>query len=311
MADDPTLRIFSDEFVPNIQGAPYHSKWEGANKNGDALRWRAFRDALLSGQTPAVPSMATKYGRALVAAGKEHMAIIIGTGDFYDTIGELTAVFLPTYTLSADITQGVTNPSGLGGGIWEINDGAGSGYRFVCTSQMVAVWDSTAKACLAFADIRPAVGLYEQWDFKFRYPSIDNPTFSGGFFAGTIFEFGHHQLNSGVKIEIDPRAGGEGLHIGVPINFNDSGSFDYYTIVDFPTFELDRDYVVDARLRYNIDNTGYVRVKVDGVTIVDQFRPMRPNTSEIPKVQFGWYSDRAAATSGAEIRNLQYAYGVA
>ena len=105
MADDPTLRIFSDEFVPNIQGAPYHSKWEGANKNGDALRWRAFRDALLSGQTPAVPSMATKYGRALVAAGKEHMSIsrLLGTmqnpypppdtppipaGNFYDSISE-------------------------------------------------------------------------------------------------------------------------------------------------------------------------------------------------------------------------------
>jgi hypothetical protein len=74
MADD--LRIFPDEFVPNIQGAPYHSKWESANKNGDTLRWRAFRDALLVSGTAAIPVMATKYGRALVAAGKEHMSIV-------------------------------------------------------------------------------------------------------------------------------------------------------------------------------------------------------------------------------------------
>ena len=75
MPDDPALRIFPDEFLPNIQGAPYHAKWAAANAGGDAPKWRVFRDALLAGQTPVVPSMTTKYGRALVAAGKEHMSI--------------------------------------------------------------------------------------------------------------------------------------------------------------------------------------------------------------------------------------------
>ena len=75
MADDPSLRIFPDEYVPNVEGSAYHSKWVSANKNGDAPKWVAFRDALLAGQTPVVPAMATKYGKALVAAGKEHMSI--------------------------------------------------------------------------------------------------------------------------------------------------------------------------------------------------------------------------------------------
>lgn len=81
MPDDPALRIFPGEYVPNAQRVPYHEKWEQANKNGDAPKWRAFRDALLAGETPEPPSMATHYGRALVSAGKQHMSIshLLGT----------------------------------------------------------------------------------------------------------------------------------------------------------------------------------------------------------------------------------------
>ncbi len=71
-------RIFPDEFVPNIQGASYHPKWVKSNPNENA-KWTAFRDAVLAykaGDTLGVPTMATKYGRALVAAGKEHMSVV-------------------------------------------------------------------------------------------------------------------------------------------------------------------------------------------------------------------------------------------
>ena len=81
MPDDPALRIFPDEFVPNIEGAPYHSKWRSANASGDAPKWAQFRDDVIAGKQVAPPSMSTKYGRALVAAGKEHMSIshFVGT----------------------------------------------------------------------------------------------------------------------------------------------------------------------------------------------------------------------------------------
>jgi hypothetical protein len=234
--------------------------------------------------------------------------------DYIDQISDLDAVFLPTYTLAGSITQGVTNPIGLGGGVYEVNDAAGSGYRFVATSSMAAPWDSSTKTCLAVRDRRPGVGQFEQWDFKYRYPLADNPSFSTGFFAGAIFEFGHTQTNSGLKLDFDGRnvSGALGHYLGVPKAPWGVGDFDYISIVDYTTFLNQRghDYVLTARIRYNPDSTGYVQVIIDGRTIIDQFRPMRPNTSEIPKIQFGYYSDRTAAKNGSEIRNLNYQYNV-
>lgn len=72
---DDDLAVFANEFVPNAEGVAYHGKWLAANKNGDAPRWAAYRDALLRGEKPAPPAMATKYGRELVAAGKQHVSI--------------------------------------------------------------------------------------------------------------------------------------------------------------------------------------------------------------------------------------------
>lgn len=71
-------RIFPDEYVPNVQGSSYHPKWEKANPV-DAAKWHAFRDAVLAyqaGGSIVVPDLATKYGKALVAAGKLHMSVI-------------------------------------------------------------------------------------------------------------------------------------------------------------------------------------------------------------------------------------------
>lgn len=71
-------RTFPDEFVPNIQGSSYHPKWVRSNP-GEASKWEAYRDACIAhvggDPVPAVPSLATKYGKALVAAGKEHVSV--------------------------------------------------------------------------------------------------------------------------------------------------------------------------------------------------------------------------------------------
>ena len=94
------LTIFEQEYVPNAEGASYHAKWLAANKNGDAPKWVAFRDAILAGGSAAVPVMATKYGRALVAAGKEHMGI-----------SRVAATMVPPYPV-----PGTPPPPGGGGG---------------------------------------------------------------------------------------------------------------------------------------------------------------------------------------------------
>lgn len=75
MADE---KIFADEFVPNIQGSSYYPKWVKANPI-EAGKWNTFRDKVLiykHGDILASPSLATKYGKALIAAGKLHMSVI-------------------------------------------------------------------------------------------------------------------------------------------------------------------------------------------------------------------------------------------
>lgn len=73
-AYDADLALFA-QYVKDAQAVPYYAKWESANKNGDAPKWRSFRDKLLAGQSVAVPSMATAYGKSLVGAGQQHMSI--------------------------------------------------------------------------------------------------------------------------------------------------------------------------------------------------------------------------------------------
>lgn len=71
-------RTFPDEFVPNIQGSSYHPKWIKANP-AEASKWSTYRDACIAhlGGTsdPPVPALSTKYGKALVAAGKLHVSV--------------------------------------------------------------------------------------------------------------------------------------------------------------------------------------------------------------------------------------------
>jgi len=77
---DADLATFGSRFRSNIESAPYHAKWVAANKI-EAAKWAVFRDAVLTltGKTdepqPVPPTMSTRYGRAIVAAGEMHMSI--------------------------------------------------------------------------------------------------------------------------------------------------------------------------------------------------------------------------------------------
>jgi hypothetical protein len=228
----------------------------------------------------------------------------------HNKLSEFNGVFLPTWTQPSNITQGVTNPAGLGGGVREISDAAGSGFQFVATPQMKAPWQSTKKICFGQFPIRKAVGGMETWTFKYRYPRALNPSgLANGWQGGHVFEFGHHTPNSGILIASDGRApdgGDEGHVLWVPKAPWDTGSFDYYKIGDKVLW--DHDYVVEAKIRYRPDATGYVKITIDGRVIIDANRPTRPNTSEIPLCQPGWYSEVGSDKNGCEIRNLTYSY---
>ncbi len=72
--------VFEDEFVPNIQSAnkTSYGQWKQSNPK-EAQKWEAYRDAAIAhkkGQpAPSAPTLATKYGKALVAAGKQHVSV--------------------------------------------------------------------------------------------------------------------------------------------------------------------------------------------------------------------------------------------
>lgn len=70
--DDP-LRIFPDVFVPNVEASDAYKRWAKSSPR-DRTSWETFRTALLAGTTPVPPAMATRLGKALVAAGETQMS---------------------------------------------------------------------------------------------------------------------------------------------------------------------------------------------------------------------------------------------
>jgi hypothetical protein len=75
------ITLFKDVFVPNAQGAIVtYAQWK-SQQPGEYKKWVAFRDAILAAQTPddfpVSPSMATKKGKELVAAGELAMQFFI------------------------------------------------------------------------------------------------------------------------------------------------------------------------------------------------------------------------------------------
>jgi hypothetical protein len=64
------LDVFREKFLPNIQthNKTNYNQWKQQNP-GEASKWEAYRDVILSGGSPVTPVLATKYGMALVAAG--------------------------------------------------------------------------------------------------------------------------------------------------------------------------------------------------------------------------------------------------
>lgn len=322
--------IFPTEYVPREQASAAHKKWEQANPNGDAPKWRTFRDKVLAyeaGDVVSIPDMATPHGDALVAAGKLHMSVVdLGavwdpppppdpppSGPFIDTFQELDAVFLPTWTSSSQIQEGVTNPAGLGGGVYNVSNSGNTGIRFVSTSQMPAPWSSSLKVCFAQLGIRHAIGGLDTFRFKFMLPSSHNPSgIMNSWQAGTLFEFGHTSSSSGHFIGIDGRtaAGAYGMHLALAKSpwQSDPGSFDWYPFLPVGQIQLDHFYEVEAQFRYRSDSQGYAKVIVDGQTIVNQNRATHPGGGEIPLCQPGWYSVRGSVMSAVDIYNLEYSY---
>ena len=165
--------IFPDEFLPNIQTAnkTNYTQWKQSNPK-EAAKWEKFRDTILQGTYMAPPVLATKYGKALVAAGKLHMSVTdIGSApvtppvdptwpgvlrgnftDFYTTWesgpsdhnGEIFKNRWKSTTVDAlqtrfwtPQTPWSTSTIPDGSAIAEVSTANGPGFRMVCNPEMV------------------------------------------------------------------------------------------------------------------------------------------------------------------------------
>ncbi len=75
------ITLFKDVFVPSAEGATNtYSKWKTANP-GEYQKWVEFKTAIFNAQTPddlpTPPTMASKKGKELVAAGELAMQFFI------------------------------------------------------------------------------------------------------------------------------------------------------------------------------------------------------------------------------------------
>ncbi len=176
------MSIFEDEFVPNEEASSGHKKWAVANKN-EAIKWAAFRKAAIAYKKGdpkvVVPSMATSHGKALIAAGKEHMSVTdLGSADYpgggggggtppppqtgvlrgnftdfytqwgYSSSDHNGQIFQNRYkTSNLQTLFSATTPwTGIGGpAITEVTDTQGDpGFRFVCNTEQDMAYPGTS-----------------------------------------------------------------------------------------------------------------------------------------------------------------------
>jgi hypothetical protein len=327
MPDDPALRIFPDEYVPNAEGADYHRRWVKANP-AEAVKWATFRNAVIATGSGAIPVMSTKYGKALVAAGKEHMSIsrLIGamvppypppvvapppTGTLYDHFtswgggwtssldqGGETDIFQnrwqptntdgnPAYIFSPPSYVGVPFSSVGAAAIQEVSTPYGGGFRFLVNPEMT----QPAGGKLAFiGDSNANVSHI----FNGGIGSTED--WSGKFyFPASGNPSGFPSSNpTGVLWEFHT-ASMSGNHIAIDPTTRDlrfglyNGPQTYQFFNTGNVVAMDRWYSWRMRIKWAYDGTGFVQGWIDDVQIANKVGATL-GSGERPWLQFGFYA---------------------
>jgi hypothetical protein len=315
---DAYLATFAKEYLPNAQQATVSFSGWKKRYPGEYAAWVVFRDALLAGGEPPAPSMASRFGKSLVAAGEMHMSIsrvvgiMKGTGEEppppplppgdegvpYDTLSSLSRVFgkwftelgsggqeplatSPPYAPWASISP---NPS-----ITEISTPHGAGLRFVCKDDMQASWDAGAKLSYAARDRTwPWIGQTEQWTFRAMFPSSGNPSgMPNAWAVNGMWEIGH-TADSGHHIALDMQTGQPRFRVGRQFA---GGNFYNYTYT--PTIAMDvwHDFVV--RCKWSQGSDGMFFCSINGqVMHNDTGATYFAGFGDPFVVQWGWYGTR-------------------
>lgn len=66
-----TLAAFK-QYVADVQASSAYKAWSRDNP-GELKKWSAVRDEVLKGGRPALPTLATKFGKSMIDAAREHL----------------------------------------------------------------------------------------------------------------------------------------------------------------------------------------------------------------------------------------------
>jgi hypothetical protein len=303
MADE---NIFPDEFVPNIEGQQYHSRWVRSNPDENA-KWEAFSNDIIAGKVSTPPTMATKYGKALVAAGKLHMSVTdIGsapppvvlpppTGTLYDQLSDFQVQpWGGTYIINAyQRTYPANGYQLLGSGspwprigtpaVVEVSTPQGLGFYFRVWPEMVHGDPSgDAKSCLVPDDNHillnnntqnaPFVGRTMDVSFKFMLPAAGNPSFAPFPGWNCLYEYhpgGSYPVNNQLGVDV---SNATGYGPCVYVRAHDGNNSDAATpLANYGRRPLQLDHWYDYRRKDTWSRTnGRSEAWIDGAKILDQ-----------------------------------------
>ncbi len=311
-------RIFPDEYVPNAEGVPYHKSWAKQNP-GEASKWAAYRDAAKAhkkGQvSPGVPVMATKYGKALVAAAELHVSVT-DIGAEYQPPPQPPPIDPPppsgTLIWNGDLDTGnetqFTNIIRNAADRWRVTAAADGrtprqgGYmsRVEVKATENSTWASNLSATLAIKQLAGLVGYNE--------PYTDVYMGWSAYIPSTYF------WNSNIMHNIFIEIHGNGSMIQAPFHWgvfagttSDAGKLfldlhrdpSAYAPVTQPKFELlsaVADSWIDCvvRIKWSMAGDGILQYWQDGVLRHTYNGPTAPITGESIKGQFGMYAEKTA-----------------
>lgn len=324
---DDELALFA-QFVQQAQSVPYYGKWASANGRSDTLKWAAFRDALLRGETPTPPSMATAYGKSLVTAGKEHMAVshLVNTvvqrppiippeapppspppgnlldafTDFHSPTAGGTTIFVNRWENDGNSAMQTLSQSGPpwpapvnGPGVNAISTPYGAGFQMICDAQM-NVGSGGKKAQIVDNQLSIA-GVDQAWRGKCYFPSSGNPSgFPPGFNSwNLLWELHDDVFGVGFQFGVNTDSG-----FGpVPSIYFRSSSSSWNTHTGTGV-ALQYNTWYDWRVEYKLSlaNDGYIRFYWQPVGQADILVFQRLNAPNMvsgqripPYLQFGFY----------------------
>lgn len=321
--------IFPQRFVPNIEAGTYHGKWVRANPN-EAARWAAFRDACIQGRLVDSPAMTTHHGKALVAAGEEHMSITRVVGSVVPAYPPAPVSGQPPppppppppsqdrlFQRKSDFEGGFNwfsppdfyawNASGTpwpnGSGVFEIATPGGNGMRVVCHQEAAPTWEPTSKMVqMNLQDeaetATPWIGQTQRWTWQIRFPSALNDSYNFGV-------WGQHVLMQWGT------AGGQ-VTVGHEFVCNPNQTLSFlvrqqpgtFPLVKFPEPSSAPQFAEDTwipiiwEVKHSFGSDGYMKGWINGVQVMDWTGPNMYLNEYVRHMGIGWYSDNEPPGSG-------------